>query len=384
MVIKLKNKIVKKYDTLSVIILVILTLIISFFGGYMMSKMSEESASATEMEKIQKEYEYIIENYNGKIDKDKITDGAIKGMLDSLEDDYSQFEEKEDKILTGEYEGLGITITKTEKNETVIIEVIKGSPADEKKLKVGDIITKVDDKETNKLTNDEIVQYISKNKEINLEIKRKEEIIKTKLKKEKVILSSINSKIIEENKNIGYIQIETFALNTAGQFNEHLKKLEKQNIKTLIIDLRYNGGGYLSTTEKIISLLLDKKNISYQTDDNGKIEKFYSKGDKTTKLDIVIMVNKYSASGSEMLSAALKENINATLIGQKTYGKGTVQEVKNVDEDSSYKITTKYWLTPKGNNINKKGLKPDVELEINNDITKDVELDQTIEYINGK
>lgn len=381
---KMKNMIIKKYDTISVLVLIILTMLISFFAGYIMCYKLEGNVSSKEMKKIMKEYDYITNNYEGKIDKDEIVEGAIKGMLESLDDKYSSVETGEDKILTGEYIGLGISIAKTLDNETVILEIMKGGSAEDNKLKVGDYIIKIDDKKTENLTNSEIVEYITKKEEVNITIKRKDDEFIVKLSKKKIILDSINSKIIEENKNIGYIQIETFALNTAKQFEEHLKKLEKSNIDTLIIDLRYNGGGYLSTTEKIIALLVDNKKIAYQTDDDGKIEKFYSKGTQTTNLDVVIMINGYSASGSEMLAASLKDNINATLVGQKSFGKGTVQEVKNIDEDSSYKITTKYWLTPKGKNINEKGLVPDVELKANTDIITDNELEETIKYITTK
>jgi len=148
------------------------------------------------------------------------------------------------------------------------------------------------------------------------------------------------------------------------QFAEELEKLEKDDIDSLIIDVRDNSGGHLSTAVNIISLFLNSKHVIYQTETKGEIEKFYSKGNETKKYPIVVLQNKNSASASEMLSSTLKEEYGATIVGEVSYGKGTVQELLDLNDDIEYKITTKKWLTPKGNWINKKGVSVDVEVSL--------------------
>ena len=164
-------------------------------------------------------------------------------------------------------------------------------------------------------------------------------------------------------KKIGYLLIDTFALNTDEQFKTKLKELEDANMDSLIIDVRSNTGGHLSTVTNIISEFLDKSKTIYQTDTKGKIEKIKSKGDKTKNYKIVLLGDGASASASEVLIAALKESYGATFVGTTTFGKGTVQEMHSIEATGeNYKITTKKWLTPNGNWINEKGINPDYEV----------------------
>ena len=156
-----------------------------------------------------------------------------------------------------------------------------------------------------------------------------------------------------------------FANNTYKQFKTELEKLEKENIEYLIIDVRSNTGGHLTSIDSILDLFLGSKQIMYQFDDKGKITKAYGTGNENKKYKIILLGNEDTASASEVLIASLKENLKATFIGKKTYGKGTVQELKNLTDGNKYKITIKKWLTPKGNWINDtKGIKPDIEVEL--------------------
>ena len=166
------------------------------------------------------------------------------------------------------------------------------------------------------------------------------------------------------NKKIGYIYVSLFSKVSTSQFKEELEKLENENIDSLIIDVRDNSGGQLKTATSLISLFLSSKHVIYQTDTKGVIRKFYSSGKKDKDYKIVVLQNHNSASASEMLSAALKEEYGATVVGENSYGKGTVQELLEINDDVEYKITTKKWLTPRGNWINEKGVEPDVKVSL--------------------
>ena len=174
-----------------------------------------------------------------------------------------------------------------------------------------------------------------------------------------------------------------FAANTYNQFKENLESLEKQGIDSLIVDLRDNSGGELNTATNIISLFMNKEKVIYQIEDkNGNVEKTYSKGKKDKTYPIVVLVNNNTASASEVLTAALKDNLNAKIVGEKTFGKGTVQTVMNTSTGEQYKLTTKKWLTPNGEWINEKGIEPDVEVKISKD--KDNQLDEAIKCLTNK
>ena len=202
---------------------------------------------------------------------------------------------------------------------------------------------------------------------INLVINRDGEEKEVSLSKGKVTISSVSSKMLNaNNKNIGYIKISIFALNTYEQFKDKLNNLEKDDIEGLIIDLRDNSGGHSSTAENILSLFLSNKRVMYQVKDQNKIEKKYSNGSKEKTYPIVVLVNSESASASEIVASALKENVNATLVGNTTYGKGTVQNLIELPTGEQYKYTTKIWLTANGNSINGEGINPDIEVTDDN------------------
>ena len=213
----------------------------------------------------------------------------------------------------------------------------------------------------------------NKNKEVSLTIQRENELLDFKLEREIIELKSLFSKIIEnEDKKVGYIYISLFAANTDEQFMKELKLLENKKIDSLIIDVRDNSGGHLKAVENIISQFLDKKHVIYQIQDKKNTKKVYSKGEHHKKYKITILVNEISASASEMLAASLQEEYKAVVVGKNTFGKGTVQKL--IDSNNlklDYKITTEKWLTPKGNWINKKGVKPDYEIDLSEDYFND-------------
>ena len=381
---KINKKIVEKktFSTLEVIILIIISVIVSLAIGclltYNLNKQSYSTLSNNK-KKILKQYDYIVDNYYEKVDEKKLSDGAIKGMLESLGDDYSYLidEESSDNFdieLEGEYKGIGIEIYKDNDSNLVIGKVFEKSPANKAGLKEGDIILEVDGTDCSKTEPSKIAEYIRKGtkKTFTIKIDRKGTKKEFTINKDTVTIKSVTSKTFNKNnKLVGYIYIGLFSNNAYEQFNNALNELESKKIDALIIDVRDDSGGHLTTATKILSLFLDRRHIIYQTNTKGKIEKFYSSGKVTKKYPIVVLQNNNSASASELLSAALKEEYGAIIIGETSFGKGTVQELNDISENTEFKITTKEWLTPKGNSINKKGVNPDYEVKLSDNYYKD-------------
>lgn len=363
------------FQTSEVIILTLITCVIGIIMGCLVGynlKKTDHRIYSKDLEEFIKNYNYIVENNIADVSGTDLIKGAIEGMLSTFEDDYSYVIDEEEQEnfnikLQGEYEGVGIEIISTTDNNTYIYSVFESSPADEAGLKVGDKILKVDNLDMDGKNSTDISDYIKKSEKDNFDmvVERDGEEIEVNLKREKVVINSVTSKIIEkDDKKIGYIYMSIFSATSAKQFKTKLEELEKEEIDSLIIDVRYNNGGHLTTATSILSLFLDKTNIIYQTEKDGKIEKFYSSGTETKKYPIVVLQNEISASASEMLSATLKEQYGAKIVGKNSYGKGTVQELITLSDGTEYKFTTKKWLTPKGNWIHEKGVEVDYEVEL--------------------
>ena len=370
----------KQFKLSEVIILITITLIIGFIIGLSLFKVALEKKDTKvnndqELKKFVDNYNYIVDNYYGELDKKELIDKAISGMLESIDDPYTTYIDEESSnsfatTLEGSFEGIGVEIVNDSDNNIVVYSVIKGSPAEKAGVEPLDIIKSINGKNLDNTETSEFVSIVktSENPIITLEIKRKDETITKEIKREKVTITSVESEIFEkQNKKIGYMYISIFANNTYGQFKKQLEELENKGIDSLIIDVRGNTGGHLTAVENILSLFLDSSHIIYQTEDKNGIEKTYSKGKETKQYKIVILTNKSSASASEILAATMKEEYGATLVGKATYGKGTVQELKTLPDGEQYKFTTKKWLTPKGNWIHEKGVEVDVDVEFNKD-----------------
>lgn len=360
------------FKTSEVIILLLLTCIVSLLmGGLITYKLCFKLGSTVdkELSSFIKNYEYIVENYYDEVDKSKLLDAAISGMLETLDKNstYVGSEDSEFSMrLQGDYQGVGIQVYNDEENNIIIYSVFEKSPASKAGLKEGDILIKVDDEDLKGKTTKEVSEIIkSKKSEFKLTYKRNDKEKTVKINLSTVDLPSVISKTYEkEGKKVGYIYASIFAANTDKQFKKHLKTLEKEKIDSLIIDLRSNSGGHLSSAENIISLFLDSTHPIYQIESKGKKSKYYSKGNTDKKYKIVILVNKESASASEVTTSALKEQYSATVIGKKTFGKGTVQELQTLPDGQQYKLTTRKWLTSKGKIVEGKGIDPDIEIEL--------------------
>ena len=372
------NRTFKKHE---VIILMVITFIVSILLGFSISSLTNipdklfknKPKQDSYIENFVKNYNYIVKNYYKKVDKSKLIDKAISGMMESLDDPYSVYMDADESSsfnisLDGQYQGLGIQIAKDEeKKEMVVLYVFKDSPADKAGLKVGDYITKINNKDLSNKTPTEFSNMVlnSSKTEFDLTIIRNEKQQTVTIAKNSVVIDSVMSEVYERNKKkIGYIYISIFANNTPGQFKKKLDELEDKRIDSLIIDVRSNTGGHLTAVEYILESLLTKKQITYQIKTKNKQLKFYGKAKYNKKYEIVLLGNGDSASASEILIASLMDNYGSKFFGEKTYGKGTVQELIDMSDNQQYKITTKKWLTPKGKWINDtKGIKPTDEVK---------------------
>lgn len=367
-----------KEVTILILITCIIGIIMGILVGYQLKKTNSNNLSG-DLEEFIKNYNYIVENNIADVSSTDLIKGAIEGMLSTFEDDYSYVIDDDEQEnfnikLNGEYEGVGIEIVTTTDGNTYIYNVFEDSPADKAELKPGDQIIRLDGESVEGKTSSDIANYVKESEEstFSITVLRDDEELTKEVTRTKVTINSVASKIIEkDNKKIGYIYLSIFSASSYNQFKTKLEELENDGIDSLIIDVRYNNGGHLSTAVNILSLFLDSENIIYQTDKDGVIEKFYSSGKETKKYPIVVIQNESSASASELLSATLKEQYGATIVGKTSYGKGTVQELITLSDGTEYKFTTKKWLTPKGNWIHKTGVEPDYEVDLSEDYFND-------------
>ncbi len=313
--------------------------------------------------------------WKDNIDEKKLQESAIAGYVEGLGDPYTEYISKDDmkeftEDITGTFYGIGIYMTADSQKGIVVYYPIPDSPAEKAGIKAGDIIKKVDGKEFGYEEFDEIADYI-KGKDgtnVKLTIERDGEQMEIDITRGKINTNPITTEIIEEN--IGYLKLPSFDSDTAEHFKEKTEDLIKKGAKSLIIDLRNNGGGILDESTKIADFLLEKGKTIITTKDNKNREEITkSKDDKSFDLPIVILSNKNTASASEILIGALKDNGRAKIVGTKTYGKGVIQTVITLSDGSGIKVTTAEYYTPSGEAINKIGIKPDVEVELPEKIT---------------
>ena len=336
----------------------------------------------------------IDNEYIGNVNENDLIEGAIKGYVEGLNDPYSEYltvDEMADftEDTEGEYVGIGVYITKdTKNNEIVVYGTMPNSPAQEAGLKTGDIIINIDGEDCNGDDFDTITNKI-KGKEgtkVKITILRdnKEEVFE--IERKHIEVEHIVSNVLENN--IGYIYISSFEGNVAKQFEEAYDDLASKGITSLIIDVRNNGGGIVDECLDIGDLLTDKdETLLIERDKNGKeiVEK--SKKDKKINMKVALLVNEYSASASEILAGIVKEVVDgAVVIGNTTYGKGVIQTIYPLSDNSGLKITTDEYFTPNHNEINKIGIEPDIKVDDYTftgslDLEKDTQLKKAIEEL---
>ena len=371
-----KTKEKELYTSKEVIIVMIFSIgigILMCFGGISIITGKNYLAVTKDLKKVVDTYYAIVDNYYGELDRDKLIDGAVEGMISSVGDTFTSYSDTDstssfDETINGSYEGIGCTVATLEDGTISVIDMFEDSPSYKAGLKVGDIILKVDGESYEGKNSNDISNYIknSGKSKIVLTVKRDNEEKDISINLSKVEIPHVSGKVIEQDsKKIGYIKISLFASNSYKQFKNKLDELEKSNINDLIIDVRDNSGGYLSSVTDICNLFLDKGKVIYQLEDSkGKVKKKDTTKEKR-KYDIVVLINGGSASASEILASAIKESYGGDIVGTNSYGKGTVQQTKKLLDGSMIKYTTQKWLTPDGNSINEVGVTPTKVVELN-------------------
>lgn len=389
-----------KFNTIEMILIFIMALVFGLLLGEIIFSNGKSTTSLiektnTNISEIKNVYDTLLEEYIDKINEEELKESAINGMMSLLEDQHSVYynnEESEDfkAELNGYFYGMGAEVYQEQGGLVTIGEIYKDSPAEKAGLKKGDQYLKINGEDVTKLTSYEISKKIKgkEGKKFKLIVKRSNQEVEVDVTTAKVEIPSVCKEIItKENQKIGYLIISIFASNTDEQFEEKLKELEKENIDKLIIDLRYNQGGQLETVINIVSQFLDKKDPILKIVKKTKTETKYSVKNGNKNYKIVVLINEGSASGSEVLAATLNEQRGAELIGTTTYGKGTVQKTKNLPSGGVIKYTIETWKTSKGKDIDKKGIKPTIEIKQNENYYKtyktedDKQLQKAIEVI---
>ena len=330
----------------------------------------EKSDIDTYLSKIKKA---IDKNFlwQDKIDEEKLKDGAIKGYVEGLGDKYTEYISKDEmKIFTeninGSFMGIGIYMIADESSGKIIVHhPISDSPAYKAGIKAGDVIVSVDGVEYGYDELNTIADHIKgeAGTKVKLVIERDGKNIDFEIERAKIETNPITSKMLE--KDIGYLNLPSFDKDVSKKLKEKIDDLTAKGAKSLILDLRNNGGGMVDECEEITDLFLDKdKTIMTTKDKKGNVQKSVTKNKKTYDLPLVILVNENTASASEILTGALKDNNRTKVIGTKTYGKGVIQSVFNLSDGSGLKITTAEYFTPNGIEINKKGITPDIEVKL--------------------
>ena len=345
-----------------------------------------------------KKYKDIIDKYYlNEVDEEKLKEGAIRGYIDGLGDPYSEFISAKDmedytESILGNFVGIGIyMIQDKEADKIKILTPIKNTPAEKAGIQPGDYIIKVDGVEYKAEDMSKVSDTIKgeEGTTVKLEIQRDGKKFEYEIVREKITVNPVISKVIDNN--IGYLELTSFDEETSKYFKEELEKLQGQNIKSLIIDLRNNGGGIVDEATKIADYIADKgSTLLITTDKNGKEEITKAKENPIINMPIVILVNKNTASASEILSGALKDLKKATLVGTKTYGKGVIQGVMKLPDGSGIKLTTAEYVTPNREKINEKGIEPNEKVDLPETVKnvmqvkeeEDTQLKKAIEILN--
>lgn len=385
--VKRKNIIGPIIFGVGIFVLVGVISVVAFFAGnyaatrglFLVKTPSEQVQSTAEQLNDKSKYsalfqvrDKLIEKFDGDIDDNKLLEGAIKGMTNSLDDKYTVFMNKEEfdalmKESSGAITGVGVTITSKD-NKLTIIDTVKDAPADRAGLIANDVIEKINDTE---LSGDDVEKAASiiaeaKNSELKFTIKRADtDAFEVNIAPEKVKIKSVEGSIIDSN--IVYIRIKTFMNeNTTEDFKAVIQDLKAQGAKGIILDLRENPGGLLSEAVGVASQFIPKdKIITYTIDKyDNRFDSVSIGGGVAEGTPLVILVNGNSASASEVVTGALRDYNLATVVGETTFGKGIVQQsFKFSDDIGGLKVTISKYYTPNGENIHKKGIQPDVEIK---------------------
>ena len=322
----------------------------------------------------------IDEEYLGEISTDKLEEGVYAGLIYGLGDVYSRYytkdEYEQESVTTeGSYVGIGVAMQKYTAGGIQIVECYKGSTAEEAGVKVDDVITAINGEDITDTELQDVVSMIKDNedKDVVLTVQRKgEDTQEITVKVSNVELPSVFGEMLDENT--GYIQITEFKGVTVEQYEKVFADLKEQGMERLVVDLRDNPGGLLNVVCDILRDVLPEGLIVYTEDKNGNRSEETCDGKNPLDMPLAVLVNGNSASASEIFAGAVKDYGIGTIVGTTTYGKGVVQSIRQLSDGSAVKLTIANYYTPKGNSINKTGIRPDVEVELSPELLNQEEI----------
>lgn len=343
---------------------------------------------------------YLRENYlyNKDIKDENLEAGLLKGLVAGLGDPYSQYLTAEEmaklsETTTGKFQGIGVIISPDEDGTVTVISPIKGSPADRAGVESGDKILKINGKDFSAEKINEASKEMRGEKGTTVKIlllkKKNLKTEEVEIKREEIKIDSI---IKDKIGDLGYIGITMFDEETGKDFVKALNELTSEGVKGIILDMRGNPGGVVDAAVEIGDAILPKTSFVTLKDNKGEIIDDYKLDDKYNDIKMVVLVNEGSASASEILAGAIRDLDRAKIIGKTTYGKGVVQNVMSLPGGDGLKLTTSEYFTPSGKSINKKGIVPDIEVDLPEDVEgigidykdTDTQLQKAIEVINEK
>ena len=318
--------------------------------------------------------ELINAYYLDEIDGQKVEDTMYTGMVAGLEDPYSVYYSKEElesmeESISGAYSGIGATLTQDpDTGELSVVSCFDGTPAQEAGLQPGDVITGWNGNSVEGMELSELVSKIKTDPEeqLTLEIERDGEILEVELTRREVQIPTVEYEMLDDQ--IGYIRLVEFDEVTADQFKEALEDLENQNMEKLIIDVRNNPGGVLQVVCDMLDQLLPEGLIVYTEDKNGNRKEYTSDEEHQFTKPLAVLANENSASASEIFAGAIQDYGIGTIVGTTTFGKGIVQRTFYLSDGTGVKLTVAKYYTPKGHDIHKKGITPDVETELDEEL----------------
>lgn len=333
-------------------------------------------------------YRFIETKYVNDTDDIKLIDGAIDGMVKSLNDPHSNYlSPKMYKTLMeqteGSFAGIGVVMGMDNEQKIHIVGIMENSPGQKAGLQEGDEILAVDGVPVTQMAFDEVAAHVrgQAGTDVVLTIMRDNTNQDITITRDNIKLKTVGHKMLDNN--VGYIQIVSFSEDTANEFNEAYNDLKNQGMKALVLDLRNNPGGLLTTCVEIAKKLVPKGEIVSIVDKQGNKET-YSSSLEAPEYPLVVLINKNSASASEILSGAIQDTKAGTIIGNTSYGKGSVQTILPMFEDDAVKLTIAKYYTPSGRSIDGTGITPDIEINLNENATLDTQLDKALEVLKAQ
>ena len=333
--------------------------------------------------KLEEIYSYIDENYYTDVDDDKLMEGIYSGLVKALDDPYSSYMSKDkfrewNSDISGEFGGIGVTFTKDDNGEFLIVSVIDDTPAYKAGIRAGDTIEAVDGKTYEDMNDIVAVIRGKEGTSLKLTYKRDDSKKTVTIVRDTIQIESVKSEVRKDN--IGYIRISSFIETTAEDFKKALSEMESAKVKGMVIDIRNNGGGLVNEGLEVADELLGKCTLVCYVDNKGNKTYSYSDKDKTD-IPYVLLVDGATASTSEILTAAVKDNNGGKIVGTKTFGKGIIQNTSQFKDGSALKLTVMQYLSPDGNEIHKKGVKPDYVVKLKKNDDTDYQLNKAVELL---